>query len=1571
MPKISYLKKIKGENHPLKMFQISSLIDEILNHIDDKFLIVDNHGKVLHLSKSLIDHKRDSLHDLNESYFDLFPGLEHSESKIKDGTILMEMSEMGETYAHEISCLKENIFLVKIKKSDQPKIEFLIKDVDLLNQLRQGVIIWNPEIQKIEFLNKIMMSWLDLDGANPKEFHEYKTILEPILNSSSDFLDQQKIQIGSGKEFTFNITRVPIYNPSTQLFGFIIENTSQYQNTIKQLLKSTRRFKRLFHTMAQGVVYHRADGEIIDANKAALELLGLSLKQIKGLKPIDPSWKVIHPDGSEFPGEEHPAMISLNKGIKVVDEIMGVYQPEKQDIVWLLVNSHPVFTRHSRKISHVIATFTDITRQVTAEQKLRKQVKLQELLAGTAMNYINIEPEELAPSIQRTLQELGRFMNADRSYIFEYDLKNRITNNTYEWCAEGIEPQIEELQEVPFELFEDWLNTHFRGEIMQIDNVATLPDELEIKKILASQDIQSLVAVPIMQEGKPWGFIGIDSVRQQHSFTQNEINLVKVFAAMLENIFQKFQNLNNLNERIKELSCIFNISDLTQKQNQSINAFFNEIVKILPSGFLNPDQTSARITYGDEEFITLGFKASNNTLSRSTFLEDSRRLIIEIHIPENKSFLEEEKQLVKGTLLIIQKHLENQLHLATIQKNSENIQNIINSQTNYLVRFNQSLDITFANNKFYQSYVEELGPLPENKSISFFEVIAVSNRDILRECIAKASEKPGKIITRELACSKEGENQKIFLWEFVCLNKVSDQEYDLQGIAVDITLQKQAENALAASEERFRSIADNSGSVIWEMDKIGRYTYLSAACHRVYGYHEEELVGKYFYDIFPNSKKEEYKKIGIQLLEKGADVQAFENPIQKKNGEIIWVNTYASPIRDERGNIVGYRGADSDITAEKNAKEELLKFEIISNQAQQGNVITDIEGNISYCNEAFATMHGYRSDELIGQNLRILHSKEQLDRSETDQSPDSVRNQEFKLVEFERKRKDGSTFPSLTSSKIIRDDSKKILFIAGIVIDITEKKQQEEKLLAILNAIPDLIFINDREGNYLEYYDSSFGSKIEGFQNLVGKNLSDIYDEKYTKFHLEKIKECLDTGQLITYEYPLADKGETKIYESRVVKVNENKVLRFSRDITKRVASEKEIANLNRTLEDRIKKRTQELEKANFSLEEAKSDAEKANKAKSEFLSRMSHELRTPMNAILGFAQLLELTPLTERQLKNVEYILKGGQHLLSLINEILDLSKIEAGKIQMKVEPIDLNKLLEETSQIIQPFLMEKSIRLINNQSDSLFVLADWQRLKQVFLNILNNAIKYNQPNGEIEISQFEVSTNEQRKVRIEIRDTGKGIHQEDFPKLFEPFERIGAEMSETEGTGLGLAVVKKLVELMRGEVGVESVWGEGSTFWVELPLAANQSKQTPSENKTGKTKSKEITIKQGTVLYIEDNISNIQLVEEIFETTLPEIAILTENYGQKGIKTCSKYLPDLVLLDIHLPDISGIQVLAELKSNPLTKQIPVIILTADAQTANSDSLKKQGALAILSKPFYIPSFIKLVKKSLEVQAN
>lgn len=1553
------------------MFQVASLVDEILNHIDCKFLIVDNHGKVLHLSKSLIDHKLDSPIDLDKNYFDLFPGLEQSKGKIQDGSILRELIATGEIFTHEISLLKKDYFLVKIKEWTHPKEEFFLKDVDLLNRLRQGVIIWNPGIQKIEFLNEIMIQWLELDESNPNEFHEYKSVLDHILSSSLEFLEQLKIQTGSGKELILNVTRIPIYNRNAELFGFIIENISPYQNTIKQLLKSTRRFKRLFHTMAQGVVYHRADGEIIDANQAALKLLGLSLEQIKGTKPVDPLWKVIHPDGSDFPGEEHPAMISLTQGLKVEDVIMGVYHPEKQTFVWLLVNSQPVFTKHSKKISHVIATFTDITKQTLAEQKLRKQVKLQELLAGTAMDYIHIDPIEVAPTVQRTLQELGKFMDADRSYIFEYDLTNRITNNTYEWCAEGIEPQIEELQEVPFDLFEDWLDTHLRGEIMQIDDVADLSNELGIKEILASQDIQSLVAVPIMHEGKPWGFIGIDSVRVQHTFTEDEINLVKVFAAMLENIHQKFQNLKNLNERIKELSCIFKISDLTQKKDQTLEEFFSEIVEILPTGFLFPKETNARLIYDEQEFENSGFEPSKNTLSRSTSIEGSKSLSLEIHIPEKKSFLNEEKQLVKGTLLIIQKHLENQLHLATIKKNGEELQNILSSQTNYLVRFDQTFEITFANNKFLQSYEKEIGPRPENKSISFFEVIAESNRNLLKECISKASKTPGEIITSELACSKEGDSQKIFLWEFVCINKETTQQFEIQGIAVDITLQKQAENALAASEERFRSIADNSGSVIWEVDATGRYTYLSAACHRVYGYLEEELLGKYFFEIFPENKREEYKNLGLQLLEKGGDIQAFENPIQRKNGEMIWVNTYASPILNDNGDLVGYRGADSDITAEKNAKEELLKFEIISDQAQQGNVITNIEGIISYCNDAFATMHGYQPEELIGQNLKILYTKEQLAYFEKEVYPDVVKTQEFKLIEFERKRKDGSTFPSLTSSKIIKDDSKKILFNAGIVIDITEKKQQEEKLLAILDAIPDLIFINDREGNYLEYYDSRFERELGDFQNLVGKNLSDVFDEKFTKLHLEKIKECLDTGQLITYEYPLADEGELKIYESRVVKVNENKVLRFSRDITKRVASEKEIADLNRNLEDRIKKRTQELEKANFSLKEAKLEAEKANKAKSEFLSRMSHELRTPMNAILGFAQLLELTPLTEKQLKNLEYILKGGQHLLSLINEILDLSKIEAGKIKMKVEPIDLNEILEETIQTVQPFLIKKSIHLIKNQSESLFVLADWQRLKQVFLNILNNAIKYNKANGKIEISQFEVLDREHSKIRIEIKDTGKGIRKEDFPKLFEPFERIGAEMSETEGTGLGLAVVKKLLELMNGEVGVKSVWGEGSTFWVELPLALNQSQPTSVNNKTGNNKAQEIKIKEGVVIYIEDNISNIQLVEEIFDTTLPEIALVTENYGQEGIKSCSRILPDLVLLDIHLPDISGTQVLSELKSNPLTKHIPVIILTADAQTANSESLKNQGALAILSKPFYVPSFIKLVKKSLEVKAS
>lgn len=1553
------------------MFQVASLVDEILNHIDCKFLIVDNHGKVLHLSKSLIDHKLDSPIDLDKNYFDLFPGLEQSKGKIQDGSILRELIATGEIFTHEISLLKKDYFLVKIKEWTHPKEEFFLKDVDLLNRLRQGVIIWNPGIQKIEFLNEIMIQWLELDESDPNEFHEYKSVLDHILSSSLEFLDQLKIQTGSGKELILNVTRIPIYNRNAQLFGFIIENISPYQNTIKQLLKSTRRFKRLFHTMAQGVVYHRADGEIIDANQAALKLLGLSLEQIKGTKPVDPLWKVIHPDGSDFPGEEHPAMISLTQGLKVEDVIMGVYHPEKQTFVWLLVNSQPVFTKHSKKISHVIATFTDITKQTLAEQKLRKQVKLQELLAGTAMDYIHIDPIEVAPTVQRTLQELGKFMDADRSYIFEYDFTNRITNNTYEWCAEGIEPQIEELQEVPFDLFEDWLDTHLRGEIMQIDNVAELSDELEIKEILASQDIQSLVAVPIMHEGKPWGFIGIDSVRVQHTFTENEINLVKVFAAMLENIHQKFQNLNSLNERIKELSCIFKISDLTQKKDQTLEEFFSEIVEILPSGFLFPKETSAKLIYDEQEFENSGFKPSKNILSRSTSLEESKCLSLEIHIPEKKFFLDEEKQLVKGTLLIIQKHLENQLHLAIIKKNGEELQNILSSQTNYLVRFDQNFEITFANNKFIQSYEREIGPRPENTSISFFEVIAESNKNLLQECISKASQKPGEIITSELACSKEGDSQKIFLWEFVCINKETTQQFEIQGIAVDITLQKQAENALAASEERFRSIADNSGSVIWEVDATGRYTYLSAACHRVYGYLEKELLGKYFFDIFPENKREEFKKIGIQLLEKGGDIQAFENPIQKKNGKTIWVNTYASPILDDQGNLVGYRGADSDITAEKNAKEELLKFEIISDQAHQGNVIIDVDGKITYCNEAFALMHGYQQSDLIGQKIQLLHTPDQLEFLERELYPNDLKNREFKFKELKRKRKDGSIFPSISSSKPIFDESGKRIFNAGWVIDISEKKEQEERLFAILDAIPDMIFVNDREGNYLEHYDSKSGSEIGDFSHLVGQTIGDVFDPKWTKLHLKKIGECLDTGTLVTYEYPLAIQNEDKFFESRVVKLSDTKVLRFIRDISQRIRSEKEIQNLNQTLEEKIKIRTQELERANLSLEEAKLEAEKANKAKSEFLSRMSHKLRTPMNAILGFAQLLELTPLTEKQLKNLEYILKGGQHLLSLINEILDLSKIEAGKIKMKVEPIDLNEILEETIQTVQPFLIKKSIHLINNQSESLFVLADWQRLKQIFLNILNNAIKYNKANGKIEISQFEVLDSEHSKVRIEIRDTGKGIRKEDFPKLFEPFERIGAEMTETEGTGLGLAVVKKLLELMQGEVGVESVLGQGSTFWIELPLALNQSQPTSVNSITGNNKGEEIEIKKGTVIYIEDNISNIQLVEEIFETTLPEIALVTENYGQEGIKSCSMILPDLVLLDIHLPDISGTQVLSELKSNPLTRDIPVIILTADAQTANSESLKSKGAFAILSKPFYVPSFISLVKKSLEIKAN
>jgi PAS domain S-box-containing protein len=391
------------------------------------------------------------------------------------------------------------------------------------------------------------------------------------------------------------------------------------------------------------------------------------------------------------------------------------------------------------------------------------------------------------------------------------------------------------------------------------------------------------------------------------------------------------------------------------------------------------------------------------------------------------------------------------------------------------------------------------------------------------------------------------------------------------------------------------------------------------------------------------------------------------------------------------------------------------------------------------------------------------------------------------------------------------------------------------------------------------------------------------------------------------------------------------------------------------------------LQESNVELEGAKSTAEKANLAKSDFLSSMSHELRSPLNAILGFAQLMESAspPLPVTQTKNIAQILQAGWHLLKLINEILDLSGIESGQMSLSKEMVSLSDLMSECQAMMEPQAQKRGIGMTFPQFDiPLYVNADMTRLKQIIINLLSNAIKYNKEGGTV-IVACTVSAGD--RIRISVRDTGAGLSPEKLAQLFQPFNRLGQEASGVTGTGIGLVVTKRLVELMDGVLGVESTVGVGSEFWCEFD--STEEPQLAFQNGEAETFVPPPLLVGGmryTLLCVEDNPANLNLIEQIIERR-PDIRLLTAVNGTLGVELARSHLPQVILMDVNLPGISGIKALQILREDPATAHIPVVALSANAMPRDIAKGLEVGFFRYLTKPIKVKEFMDTLNAALE----
>ncbi|QCU89902.1 PAS domain-containing protein [Thiomicrorhabdus sediminis] len=779
--------------------------------------------------------------------------------------------------------------------------------------------------------------------------------------------------------------------------------------------------------------------------------------------------------------------------------------------------------------------------------------------------------------------------------------------------------------------------------------------------------------------------------------------------------------------------------------------------------------------------------------------------------------------------------------------------------------------------------------------------------------------------------------------------------YQYASIRTDVTQQRLAEKAVELAKERLRRGQAYANIGTWEWNIVTGELFWTERIAPLFGYPEGDLETSY--ENFVAALHPEDRQAVIDAVNATIEHDEpydFEHRVIWPDGTVRWLQERGAVMRSDNGSAISMLGVVQDIDDRKRAELKLAEREQLLLEAQNlasiGNWSADMKTGELFWSDEIYKIFGYEPRS-ITPSVELFHSAVHKDDVEL------VRESERKAVATGRHdvvhrivRPDGSIryVHELVEMKV--DSHGQPLSMTGTVQDVTQLKQAEQELQIfrrVFESSDQAVWVADA-GGYLIYANAAH-EKLFGYskQESVGMHYSEFLSKEAFQWVSDAIVEALNGGKNWTGQLPVIRKdGEELITFSNFGHiVGEDGKTQYLFDIMSDYTKE-----LNRQEQ----------------LAKAKEEAERASKAKSEFLSSMSHELRTPMNAILGFGQLLEYDDsLNSGQKDNVKEIIDAGKHLLELINEILDLSKIEAGHVNLVLEPVRLCSVLDESLSLLVPMAVKQGIRVQHTCSKNVTLRADKTRLKQVLLNLISNAIKYNKKNGSVTISVYI-----EHKVAIQIIDTGIGIAEDKLSDLFQPFKRIADNQAEIEGTGIGLTITKSLVEMMGGELEVSSEVNVGSTFTIFLPIEKELQPESSSHNEqSGAGENASIADDQSQrhqILYIEDNISNIKLVSQIL-SGLPDISLLTAEDPVMGIDLAKQHCPDLILLDINMPNMDGYEVIKVLKSEPSLQSVPVVAVTANAMLHDIKKGEAAGFDDYVVKPFEIEGFIETVKTQLE----
>jgi PAS domain S-box-containing protein len=712
----------------------------------------------------------------------------------------------------------------------------------------------------------------------------------------------------------------------------------------------------------------------------------------------------------------------------------------------------------------------------------------------------------------------------------------------------------------------------------------------------------------------------------------------------------------------------------------------------------------------------------------------------------------------------------------------------------------------------------------------------------------------------------------------------------------------------------------------------------------------------------------------------------YELTYIRKDGSRFPAVVSVTALRDAQNVVIGYLLIGTDNTARKQAEEALLKAgalqSAIFNSANFSSIATDAKGVIQIFNVGAERMLGYAAADVMNKitPAEISDPQEVIARAKAlSVELSTTITPGFEALVFKASRgiediyeltyirKDGSRFPAVVSVTALRDAQNVVIGYLLIGTDNTARKQVEEEQKKLDQRLRDQQFYTRSliESNIDALMTTDPSGIItdvnKQMEALTGCTRDELIGAPFKNYFTDPeraeagIKLVLSQKNVTNYELTASARDGKKTvvsYNATTFYDRDRKlqgVFAAARDVTERKRFE--VA----------------LQETNVELESAKSAAEKANLAKSDFLSSMSHELRSPLNAILGFAQLLESTsPLpTASQKENIAQILQAGWHLLKLINEVLDLAVVESGKMSLSPESVSLAEVISECQAMMEPQAKQRGISMTFPQLDiPYYVHADRTRVKQVLINLLSNAIKYNREQGTVEVK---CTTTSPERIRISFKDTGAGLPPEKLTQLFQPFNRLGQESRAGEGTGIGLVMSKRVVELMEGAIGVESTVGVGSVFWIELLLTTAPTFLVASSESTTAIQARIPTAARlRTLLYVEDNPANLTLVEQLIARR-SDIRLLTAVNGTLGIEIARASQPEVILMDINLPGISGIEALKILREDPATAHIPVVALSANAMQRDTKKGMEAGFFYYLTKPIKVNEFMDALDGALE----